>query len=171
MSDRFDQAQGLSKRIGVYVNAVEQATYGLANDDEDDDTPECTGISTRTFTTAAPVPQGRAREDYDETLDSTGESIYPDAAPADPPLISKPQTRNKNRMDSYDLPEPVLPSDDDGAMEDGTSNIRRQLEPSCDQDMIDGQAQGSTHKKRTPAARRKHPANSQQIRRAMASSL
>jgi hypothetical protein len=160
MSDRFDQAQGLSKRIGVYVNAVEQATYGLANDDEDDDTPECTGISTRTFTTAAPVPQGRAREDYDETLDSTGESIYPDAAPADPQLISKPQTRNKNRMDSYDLPEPVLPSDDDGAMEDGTSNIRRQLEPSCDQDMIDGQAQGSTHKKRTPAARRKHPANS-----------
>ncbi len=46
VSDRFDQAQGLSKRISVYVNAVEQATYVLANDDEDEDTPKCTGIST-----------------------------------------------------------------------------------------------------------------------------
>ncbi len=52
----------------------------------------------------------------------------------------------------------MLPSDDDGAMKDGTSNIRRQLEPRCDQDVIDGQAQESTLKKRTPAATRRKQA-------------
>ena len=122
-SESSKQARRLQERNGMYISNDEYDSQDLARDGEDDDTPEYTGTSTMTFTTAAPAPQGRAREDYDEILGSTGEGIHPDAASANPLLNSKPQTRNKTRMDSYDLPEPVLPSDEDGAMEDGMPNI------------------------------------------------
>ena len=68
-------------------------------------------------------------------------------------------------MDAYDLPEPMLPSDDDEAMGDGTSYTTRQPEPCSDQEMDDGQAQTVTRKKRTAAAPRRKQAGLAEARR------
>ena len=153
----FVKASRLSKRNGVYISPAEEQVLDLAqsNSEDYDSLLKCTGFSTTTFTTADPVRQGRAREDDYETPKTAGVCCLPNAVAADSPNISKPQTWNRTRMDAYDLPEPMLPSDDDEAMGDGTSYTTRQPEPCSDQEMDDEQAQTSTCKKRTAAAPRR----------------
>jgi hypothetical protein len=153
--DHFAKASCTSKFNGAYIS-LDKRILDLATSNDEEDTLECTGFST-TFKTADSVQQGQVREDDQETPKTAGMCIPSFTVTDDTPDISKPQTRNRTRMDGYALPEPVLPSDDDDAMGDGTSYTIRQPEPSSDQEMDDEQAQIAC-KKRTPAAPRRKQA-------------